>query len=505
MPEQSRLEITKKLIGYLQEENNDGLPLHQQADELAIRGQLQPALRLCRASMEIAHRENNDQYILGAARFHMAIAYYLAESEKEWDRAAELCEQAAQCFKSKGAKRQQGVTLLARAFILETLCDKNLDRWQPAMRAFAESYTVLRHVGEHLGEEALDAYGLLGRKYVEKGLADEAAAKEAATAAAGHLNPPPPSNAPTTESTKTDGTGKTYTRSGSSPSGSASAGRASGNGTGPKSNTSAGGAYPSSGVPHEEMRSGVRSSRASVPSSYGNWRWVVLVGIIMLGASLVVATIWKIIDLVRQDSALAMLLAATTCVSFIMMLGVTVVLSWMGQFIYRLNVNQVGVMIEAGRVWTIETTGWHFLIPFQQELVAVIPKLPKPYEKFVPDVHIEPGNGLNAYVRATYRIFAADLFWNHVLSAHKRAEFLGIPRPLPPKFVEAELDQQAQALLGRAMYKIAENEDVRQQRVAPDTLREEFRKILTPEAKDSGIEFQDVNFRIMKSFLDSDL
>src|SRR5258708_3196865 len=142
MADHIRITLTKNLIAHLQEQTNNGLPLHTQADELAQSGQLRPALHLCWSSMEIAGRQNDDDYIFGAARFHMALAYFCAGTQEEWDRAAELCEQAAHHFESKRALREQGIALLARAYILEALCDLNQDRWQQALRACAEGYTL---------------------------------------------------------------------------------------------------------------------------------------------------------------------------------------------------------------------------------------------------------------------------------------------------------------------------------------------------------------------------
>ena len=93
-------EIARQLILELGEQENNNALLHRQADELAAAGQLQSALRLLWSSIEIA-KPQNDDYVLGAGRFHMALAYFVAAGAEEWDRAADLCERAAQHFEQK--------------------------------------------------------------------------------------------------------------------------------------------------------------------------------------------------------------------------------------------------------------------------------------------------------------------------------------------------------------------------------------------------------------------
>ena len=502
MSEQSRLEITKKLIGYLEEENNDGLPLHQQADELAIRGQLQPALRLCRASMEIAHRENNDQYILGAARFHMALAYYLAESEKEWDRAAELCEQAAQCFKSKGAKRQQGVSLLARAFILETLCDKNLDRWQPAMRSFAESYTVLRQVGEHLGEEALDAYGLLGRKYVEKGLADEAAAKEAATAAAGSktASAGAASSEASASATSDGASGKGGAGSATTPpSGdktNATGMPSSSNGTDPKSKSGGGDKTAEAAAPKTSTQRGLRSKSATLENSFGWWQFGALTALTtaaVLVTFLAIVGIFTLLQIARDIafvfSGLALLGILGGVISIINLYRAS-------QLVFTLAPDQVAVVFEGGRIWTIEDAGRHILFPFHQDLAAIIPLKPKPFERIETDAAISDARALDVYIKAEYSVAAADVFWNSVLFNIKRSHVWKIPRPLAPEVIQSELDKQAQALLAEAVIYIANDTEKRRVAFTQDAYKAQVLDYLDRESGKAGIRFENVVFRV---------
>jgi len=184
MTEHSRHEIAKRLIQMLGEQENSNTLLHLQADQLAASGQLQPALRLLWSAIEIA-KQQNDDYLLGAGRFHMALAYFVAAGPDEWDRAAELCEKAAHYFEQKKCPREQGVALLARGNIYEALCDDKHDRWTQGFHAYMVAYTVLRDDSEQFGEQARQAYAQLGKKFTEIGWAAEQEAKARETTAAG--------------------------------------------------------------------------------------------------------------------------------------------------------------------------------------------------------------------------------------------------------------------------------------------------------------------------------
>jgi len=176
-------QISKTLRDGLQERDHNNSLLHHQAADLAAKGQLQPALRLLWSSIESAKRLNDD-YVLGAARLHMAWAYFSAANQDEWDRAAELCEKATYHFQQAQVKHELGIAHLTRGCICEALCDKNQDRWTQGFRSFTDAFVLLRETSEEFAEYAREAYGRLGRKYVDLGLAQEAAAKAAETEAA---------------------------------------------------------------------------------------------------------------------------------------------------------------------------------------------------------------------------------------------------------------------------------------------------------------------------------
>lgn len=468
MEKSTRLERARRRSAQLQAPDTAVTPLLKQADELAQKEQLESAVRLCWSALDVAHRNNDDDYMYGATRFHMALAYFAAGKEPDedratgkeadWDRAAELCGQAAQHFEKQNVQREQGVALMARTDILEALCDAGHDRWTQMLRAAAEGYALVRHVSEPLGAEALERYGELGRKYALNGMAAEKAAAEAATAAA---------SAPGIESSE-------------EPAATASS-------------------VPPTAAPSPATR-GLRSPRAYTGARFGAWEFFALVGMGGVATFGVILACVGLNYLLTNDARLGYIFGAAVLTSLAAILLVVAALVWTSQITFTLHENQVAVIIEGGRVWAYPEPRRYWLRVLRQDLAAIIPTQPRKYEKFIPDAAILKDGVLNAFVCAKYRVSAADLFWDRVLSGYPRAQWLGIPALLPLSIVEGELDKHAEALLQSTVIKLTNDPEVRKLGADEHLFHTQVMQVLSNEAAKDGITFEGATFRVMANF-----
>lgn len=468
MEKSTRLELARRRSAQLQAPDTAVTPLLKQADELAQTEQLESAVRLCWSALDVAHRNNDDDYMYGATRFHMALAYFAAGKEPDedratgkeadWDRAAELCGQAAQHFEKQNVQREQGVALMARTDILEALCDAGHDRWAQMLRAAAEGYALVRQVSEPLGAEALERYGELGRKYALNGIAAENAAAESATAAASE-----------------PGLGATRAQTATASS-------------------------TTTTPPPAPTARGLRSPRAYTGARFGTWEFFALVGMVGVCTFGVILASVGLNYLLTNDARLGYVFGAAVLTSLAAILIVVAALVWTSQLTYTLKENQVAVIIEGGRIWAYPEPGRHWLRLLRQDLAAIIPTQPKKYEKFMPDAAILHDRVLNAFVCAKYHVSAADLFWDRVLSAYPRASYLGIPALLPSSIVECELDKQAEALLQSTVIKLTNDPEARQLTADEQLFHTQVMQILSKEAALDGITFEQVSFRVMANF-----
>lgn len=500
----SHSEQAKRLILQLQEQSNNGLPLHSQADKLAQTGQLRAALRLCRSSMEIASRQNDDDYMFGAARFHMAMAYFCAGEPDEWNRAAELCEQAAHHFESKGAVREQGIAMLARAYILEALCDLKKDRWQQAFHSCVVGYTLFRSPGlpEHLAQEALGLYGGLGRKYVEYGLVEEVAATSVgATGAAAKSHgadtygKAPPGTADRAKSNGHDPAAHGYGSSNGNGSDLAHATHSS-NGTEPKADSF--GENPAAGP--TPFIKGKKSEYALLTETFGKWRVSVATCIGLILLMLLFVAPRGIGKIFAEDPGLGILMVTAGVISFGFSVFVCSILLLASQLVIWLQAKQSVVILEQGRVWTIEGLGMHWFFPFRQDVAAIVPQIPKPVHKFIPDIPAQQDRVLMVNISADYFISAPEQFWENVLAPLPRSRVWDIPRPLSGHAVQAALETRADTILQSARDVITKELAKQRGLAREETLNLQVREYLQVQALKDGIALEHISCHITTSF-----
>ncbi len=545
-------QVFKILRGALQERDHNNSLLHQQAADLAAKGQLQAALRLLWSSIESAKRLNDD-YVLGAARLHMAWAYFAAADQDEWDRAAELCEKAAYHFQQAQVKHEQGIAHLTRGCICKALCDKNQDRWTQGFRSFTDAYILLRQTSEEFAEYAREAYGRLGRKYVELGLAQEAEAKAAETEAASASS----ATGAKTKAAETEAAyassatgakadpnpdGKTKSETYGAPPGAekARAGSAPGsNGHAPPEQPKAkraSDAPPNSNSSAQDARAepktetesdapgdapgakqkppdakttatrrfvfGRASARAMPESSFAFWAWVTFAGAcilfgVMLGLlALAFQVLWQSQPALMTSWVIGLIVGIALCaIPLILLAGAR-------QLYVRLKENQAAVFVEHERVWARHDQGLHLLVPFHQDIVALVPTSSFTCANFKRNVIQWDTSPLSAHVEAAYRVNAPDLFWDRVLFNLPRSRAFLIPRPLNLKTAQVALEKHAETLMDQALLRVAMEPQTRGIVANERALNAKIKERLDATAAADGIEFQKIKFSILLGMSD---
>lgn len=535
MTQQSPQQNCKMLLGGLQERDHNNILLHQQATTLATNGQLQPALRLLWSSIESAKRLNDD-YVLGAARLHMAWAYFFAAGVEEWERAAELCEKAVCYFEQQQARHEQGIAQLTRGFIYEALCDAKHDRWTHGFRAFTDAFVLLRPTSEEFAECARQAYGQLGRKYVELGLAHEAEAQagesQAASADAGTNNqnektaranepnsadqprgasqqmPETPNGAPADAGANANASASQQTHSNTNADSTAPPPKnepATEQGAAAASKANESSKTRATDKPSTHLPLGLLSTRMFPARGAAPWIWISFLGLGALGGSLAGLQLLALPLLWQYESNLVRYLIGGVIVGAGLTLLVLGMLAGARQLWLRLPENQAAVLIERGRVWPLTERGAHWLIPFHQDVVAFVPTSDQLYSRFKHNIIEWDKRWLSAHIDASYRVRAPDLFWDRVLADLARPRALGLSVPLDLKTTQAALEKRAEMLIEQALLFVTADAALRGQAANQRALNAKIQELLRRDAPADGIEFQTIEFSILLTMGDAPL
>lgn len=536
MTQQSPQQNCKMLLGGLQERDHNNILLHQQAATLATNGQLQPALRLLWSSIESAKRLNDD-YVLGAARLYMAWTYFFAASVEEWERAAELCEKAVYHFEQQQAKHEQGIAQLTRGFIYEALCDAKHDRWTQGFRAFTDAFVLLRPTSEEFAECARQAYGQLGRKYVELGLAHEAEAQATESQAASanvDVNNQNGKTARANEPNSADATRDANQQTAETPSDAPPDTGANANASASASHQAHFNANTDSAVPppkkeptaeqdaaaaskanessktqKEAAKSpahlplGLLSTRLVLAHGVMFWTWISFLGLGVLGGSLAGLLLLALPLLWQYESNLVRYLIGGVIVGAGLALLALVILAGARQLWLRLPANQAAVLVERGRVWPLTARGVHWLIPFHQDVVAFVPTSDQLYSRFKHNVVEWDNRWLSAHIDASYRVRAPDLCWDRVLADLARPQALGLPAPLDLKTVQSALEKRAEMLIEQALLFVTTDAALRGQAANQRAFNAKVQEFLHRAAPADGIEFQTIEFSILLTIGDA--
>lgn len=165
VPDNTQLEIANALTALLDREDTDArvMELIKRADQFCNEGHSDQAFQCCREAQRLA-QDTGDQLAQGVACFHLGLHYFVFHTE-EFNRATNLCEQAAQIFHNALRPRAEGIAWLAVGQIAKYACSRGQDRWHRAMTALLKAALILDVVESDLGKKAGELYKELVEEY----------------------------------------------------------------------------------------------------------------------------------------------------------------------------------------------------------------------------------------------------------------------------------------------------------------------------------------------------
>lgn len=448
-PDAERLDLAKKLIGWLQEDqNNVGFALHQEADRYIADGRFDQAAECCHTTMLQAQRAN-DGYARGASQFHLGLAYFVLR-ENEGDRAAKLCGDAARGFHTYSFARGEGVSYFAAAKILEYACNQGKDRWQAAMRDALQALLTLKDIPD-LARTSQDHYNRFSKRYsahlqqpvnepagpagAPAGAANATSTDEAANS--NRAAPPPPASG-------TPGTTRPPAPNGNE-----------------RGTPAPDAAPPGESPPPSPSRPAARarSRRLSKPPvvRFGSWRRV-LVGTAFLAGVLILAlagygllTLWLAVPALAVGFAIGVV---ATIVATLIPFGALYVAQQL-YFYGRPTYAAVVTDVTDGRVWTFEDEERHWLLPFRQQLAAWLPLQLRQTPRFREQIAMAQGAPIAAQLIMFYRVVDASLVWDRIAGSLTPTLILGIPLPQSADATGIKMDDYAEGVVAERLVRIA--------------------------------------------------
>ena len=126
-----------------------------------------------------------------------------------------------------------------------------------------------------------------------------------------------------------------------------------------------------------------------------------------------------------------------------------------GQLFYRLLVHYAAIEEMRGRIWIIEDPGWHWLFPFFEQLLAIIPPAPAQFQWTRREV--KASNDFSAVLNVTiqYRITEIEQFWRSIGAALRYVHVCEIRRPFSADEIICEVNQHVDKLLTAAINRLA--------------------------------------------------
>lgn len=502
MPDAERLDLAKKLIGWLQEDpNNVGFALHQEADGFIVAGRFDEAAKCCHTTMLLAQRAN-DGYARGASQFHLGLAHFVLR-ENEWDRAAKLCEDAARAFHTYSFARGEGVSYFAAAKILEDACNRGQDRWQAAMRDALQALLTLKEIPD-LARISQDHYNRFSRRYSAHLQQPQSAPTETGGA------PASAENAPTTTARAPASAGNSPSAGEvlnpvaetSPPPASGMPGTASPPAPNGKERTtlpSEDAAPPSTPVSTSTPKSGARrrGHRLSKPPGvrFGSWRRVLVITafltsvLILALAGYGLLTLWLAVPALAVGFAIG---AIATIVATLVPFGALYVAQQL-YFYGRPTYAAVVTDVTDGRVWTFEDEERHWLVPFRQQLAAWLPLQLRQTPRFREQIAVAQGAPIAAQLIMFYRVVDASLVWDRIAGSLTPTLILGIPLPQNADASAIKMDDYAEGIVSERLVRIARGVTDAAQPLESSALERALLEKLRRDVEITGLYFKKVS------------
>jgi hypothetical protein len=193
IPDAERLNIANELIDYLDREATDErvMALIRRADRCCNEGNREAAFQCCYESYQLA-REIGNPSAQAVACFHLGLHTFVFCQNEEFDRAADLCEQAAQLFHTALKANAEGIAWLAVGRVAKYACEHGKDRRHRAMSALLKAVLILETEQSALSETACNLYKALVDHYGSQSHSSRSSSSDQSTA-----EPPPTENART--------------------------------------------------------------------------------------------------------------------------------------------------------------------------------------------------------------------------------------------------------------------------------------------------------------------
>lgn len=538
MPDAERLDLAKKLIGWLQEDpNNVGFALHQEADRFVAEGRFDDAVECCRSSMLLAQRAN-DAYARGASQFHHGLAFFVLR-ENDWDRAAKLCEDAARAFHTYSLARGEGASYFAAAKILEDACNRGKDRWQAAMRDALQALLTLKEIPD-LARVSQDHYNRFSKRYsahLQQRASESATTTKAPNATTisapttlpaptgaavspettpatpAETSVPPDATPPAAPSVITSPTAAPETLTGETVSAPVQAVSNPVNAAPPTPYTlppTASGPAPDGRdeeaaapalepLPHAVPESAPRrrSQRLSNPPAvrFGSW-WRTFLITAFVAATLILALAgYGFITLLLSVPALGIGFAigvVATVVATLIPFG-ALYLAQQLFFYGRPTYAAVVTDVTDGRVWTFEDEERHWLLPFRQLLAAWLPLQLRQTPRFQEQIAVAEGAPIAAQLILFYRVVNAGLVWDRIAGNLTPTLVLGIPLPYNPDATGIKMDDYAEKVVSERLRRIARGVTDAAQPLEGSVLERALVGQLRREAEATGLFFKKVS------------
>lgn len=423
-----RLETAQKLVQSLQERENVGRLLHLEGDKFITAQNFEQALKCCQTSAQLALRAG-DTYARGASQFHMGLYYFVCQ-DGDYDRAANLCQDAALIFHTVDPQRAEGVAYYAAARILQAACDDGQDRWEATLDNALRALGLLQNV-QDLGFITSDFFYRFNKRYAEH-LASTIV--PFARPAASEEEPPTSADAPAAEllvpAAKT-----------ASPSTAAeNVAVASGASAPPAdklnadilfADPNAPGAAPFVEPPSVGTRP--RHFQFAAPSPRSAWVWYMngLFGLVVF--SLIIGAVLGVLYILERMPGFETGFYIGIASFVVATLVPFVILEFMGQLHFTGKPDVAAITLDSGlnRVYAYQDEATHALRPFRDLLVAWLSTGARRTERFAPAPLFMPSRGNAAQLTLQYRVQDPALVWSQIAGKFTPIKRFGIPFPIP--------------------------------------------------------------------------
>jgi len=407
MPDAAPLTPQEKLIAALQERDNVGATLHAEADRFIELGNFEQAAKCAHTSMILA-QQAGDTYAHGASQFHLGLAYFVLR-DGDWDRAANLCKDAALIFHTADPKRAEGVAYYAAARISLDACERGLDRWEAALESALRALMLLQEVPD-LSRTAHDFFNRLNKRYTE-----HLAATVSAPTPPPEQSPPPATPDPVVPAANPTPVAEPPP--------------------------------PEQAVPQEKTKPRPLGRRLSNPPRARLDLWTKILAAMIVSYVTVFGALagLGIRSVLIELPVLGYSFIAGIVIVFAATFLLYSFLKLMGQIDFWGKRNVVAIVIDTtdGRIWTFEDEAHHWLVPFRQHLAAWLPTNARPIERFTPGATAPGQRGVAAYLTMKIRVADAGLVWDRIAGTLTPIVRWGIPFPMRVEDTEGRLDEYA--------------------------------------------------------------